>query len=137
MTEIRHVCMPVDVTGNRYILIPMNKRTVDGVEVTVYGESDLGWLEGAAENARALWSKRAEAYLKKHGDVGSCVLGAGFWVWFQPKGKRKPVKRMILSAEEVTSAQGSLVWEDSKDEVMKCLTDGYVEGVEYAWGRMD
>jgi len=70
------------------------------------------------------WIKQSEAY----GDVGSCVLGAGFKFRYQDKFYFMP---------PLSRWQGSCSWEASKDRVQeKLVAVGAVE-VEYKWGVMD
>ena len=76
------------------------------------------------EAVRAEWEQRQNIY----GDVGTCVLGAGFT--FKHKGvyyKMPPQGRW----------QGSLSWEASKDDIKDMLLDIGCEDITYDWGRMD
>ena len=65
---------------------------------------------------------------KEYGDVGSCVLGAGFqfeykgeWYFMPPQGPW----------------QGSCSWEASKDDVKKQLESAGATEITYYWGWMD
>ena len=70
------------------------------------------------------WSQQSEAY----GDVGSCVLGAGFKFRYQEK---------LYFMPPFSRWQGSCSWEASKDQVKeKLVAVGAVE-IEYKWGVMD
>lgn len=93
-------------------------------------------LVNAIVDARMLWSSECDEYMRKHGDVGSCVLGAGFSIEYIPKGKRSPRMLMILSADSVCRGQGSVIWEDSKNKVEQIFSDAGIK-VYYSWGRMD
>lgn len=65
---------------------------------------------------------------KEYGDVGSCVLGAGFqfeykgkWYFMPPQGPW----------------QGSLSWEASKDDIQQQLEAAGATNITYDWGWMD
>ena len=65
---------------------------------------------------------------KKEGDIGSCVLGAGFK--FKWNGDE-----YFMSA--CSPWQGSCSWEVHKDVVHKMLEDVGATEICYNWGRMD
>jgi hypothetical protein len=105
-------------------------------QVQCYQDDDLETAEfqQVCGTAKELWTNRCDEYVKKNGDKGSAVIGAGFTVRHLPPGARKPRPKMVLHSPMV--AQGSLVWETSKDEVEKVFRDAGIE-VDYAWGSMD
>ena len=74
--------------------------------------------------------------IAEHGDKGSCVLGAGLVVRYLPPRCRRDVEHEIISARDATSAQGSCVWEESKDEVIAFLAARGIVA-SYACGNMD
>jgi len=70
------------------------------------------------------WKEKADAY----GDVGTCVLGAGFL--FRYRGRRY---EMSPSARW----QGSISWEHCRDEIQGMLEAAEATDITYNWGRMD
>jgi hypothetical protein len=70
------------------------------------------------------WKERAE----KYGDIGGCVLGAGF------KFTYKGVEYFM---PPVSKWQGSLSWEHCKDEIKSMLSDIGATNIEYNWGILD
>lgn len=104
--------------------------------ITIYSKEELQEKLPIIEQAKQLWKDRCNEYMSVNGDQGICVIGAGFSVYNIPKGKRTYRKLMILSAYTVTPAQGSLVWENSKDEIKQFLKNNGLE-VTYNWGTMD
>lgn len=75
-------------------------------------------------NIMNIWFSKAKAY----GDKGSCVIGAGFS--FDYNGDE-----YFMSA--CSPYQGSLSWEDSKDEIESELRTIGCENIKYDWGIMD
>lgn len=65
---------------------------------------------------------------KKEGDIGSCVIGAGFK--FSYKGK----KYFMCSC---SPWQGSISWERHKDTIEEMLNNIGATDIIYDWGRMD
>lgn len=110
-------------------------KTINGKQY--YQESDLPGLMTEILNARHMWTRCCSKYMRNHGDVGSCVIGAGISVPYVPKGCRKPRSRMIISSSQVTGAQGSLVWEESVAGILQYLHEHGVPGAFYNPGRMD
>jgi len=51
-----------------------------------------------------------------------------------PPGGRKPQRKLILRSP--SKYQGSLTWENSKDEIAQFFDDNGIK-VEYEWGAMD
>ena len=88
------------------------------------------------ETAKAMWAMSCVNHFEKHGDTGTCVLGAGIYCMAVPKGKRKPVEYPLISALEVAQAQGSTNWESGKDAVLAYLKGNGIE-CGYNWGFMD
>lgn len=112
-------------------------KTVKGIRC--YEEIDLiggANLVSVILDAKHLWEARCKQYMTVYGDCGSCVLGAGISINFIPKGKRTPRRLQVIRAMDICRAQGSLVWEDSKDEVLRVFERAGIE-VFYNWGNMD
>lgn len=63
-----------------------------------------------------------------YGDVGSCVLGAGFTFEYQGEFYEMP---------PVGRTQGSISWEHYKDQIHQMLRDIGAINIEYHWGMMD
>jgi len=116
----------------------MKTVTIRDTTYTCYQHSDLSneVMQGTIAKARDLWQKRCAEYVAKHGDRGSCVMGAGIAVWYLAKKCRTPGKLIIIDAREATWYQGSVIWEDSRAEVQKFLADNGIVTC-YAWGNMD
>lgn len=70
------------------------------------------------------WGELAD----KVGDIGSCVLGAGFLFKYKKKW-------YFLTPN--TRHQGSVSWETNKDEIMEMLQNLGVTDLRYEWGIMD
>jgi len=69
-------------------------------------------------NADCLWCVSIHDEFKE--DYGSCVLGAGFYVWILESTRhRKPYKCFILTPP--TRFQGSVTWESSAPKVHSYL----------------
>jgi hypothetical protein len=77
---------------------------------------------------QALWTARNEEYVRKHGNIGTCVLGAGFTFTY----KDTPYE-MIPRA----GYQGSITWEASVPEMTERLKGLGCENVVFHWGNMD
>lgn len=71
-----------------------------------------------------IWREKANAY----GDVGSCVLGAGFN--FKYKG-------LYYKMYPISIWQGSCSWEASVPEITQMLNDIGCTDVYFEWGNMD
>lgn len=101
-----------------------------------YTDYELHQLETQIEKATLLWRDGCKAYFRAKGDIGSCVLGAGIYVMHLGPRQRKPRKKMIISATQVSPAQGSCIWESCKDVPMDYLKR---EGIEvfYEYGNLD
>ena len=112
-------------------------KTVKGIEC--FEQVDLTCnvsLVNAILKAKLIWSDACTKFMEQHGDTGSCVMGAGISIDFIPKGKRTPRRLMVISQYDVCSAQGSVVWEDSKDLALKVFEDHGI-ATHYSWGMMD
>lgn len=70
------------------------------------------------------WAKKANAY----GDVGSCVIGAGFEFTYNGKQYKMP---------PASKWQGSCSWEASKDETWIRLAEIGATDIRYEWGNLD
>jgi hypothetical protein len=62
------------------------------------------------------------------GDIGSCVLGAGFNFEYQDN-------EYFMDA--CSPYQGSISWEQHKDDIQKMLEDIGATKIYYKWGNMD
>jgi hypothetical protein len=78
----------------------------------------------ALEPARAEWEKRQNDY----GDVGSCVIDAGFRFVFDGLFYKMPPQGCT---------QGSISWEASVDYIQQMLVDAGCKDVSYNCGVMD
>jgi len=96
---------------------------------------DIGFKQ-IVDDAKRVWRRCCDDYYKNNGDRGPCVLGAGIYIHYLPKKKRKPVKHRLISAFDVTPAQGCFVWEHSAQNMVKLLRD---QGIHcwFEYGRMD
>ncbi len=65
---------------------------------------------------------------KKTGDIGSCVLGAGFT--FEYKGDE-------WKMAACSPWQGSMSWEAHRGEVELMLSNIGCKNIRYHWGMMD
>lgn len=90
----------------------------------------------AVDAAKVFWAKRCAETIAQKGDYGTCVLGAGLVVNYLAKGKRKPRDLKIISAHDVTNAQGSCVWETSYREAIAFLAGRGIIAT-YEAGNMD
>jgi len=76
------------------------------------------------ESIRSEWEKRENEY----GDVGSCVLGAGFRFKFDGLYYKMPPQGHY---------QGSCSWEASADIIREMLKNAGCKEISYDWGNMD
>jgi hypothetical protein len=90
----------------------------------------------AVEAAKGIWKKSCEAHFAKHGDSGTCVMGAGIYIDLIPRRCRKPQKYFIIRANEVSCCQGSTNWEYGRQEVLDYLKAHGIEA-RYEWGIVD
>lgn len=109
-----------------------------GFEVTAYQEVDVSSekFKGIVQDAKTLWKAKCESNFQEFGDSGSCVVGAGIYVYYLGKGKRKAEKRMIISASKVSCCQGSLNWEHGQEEIVSFLKENGIEA-KFEYGQMD
>jgi hypothetical protein len=80
------------------------------------------------KSIQAAWNERIEQYVREHGDIGSCVLGAGFKFKYQGQLYKMP---------PYGGSQGSITWEKSQPEIKRMLEALGVENLKYDWGVMD
>jgi hypothetical protein len=106
--------------------------------VTAYQERDLetGPVAAAINVTATMWRDRCQKYLDTQGDRGTCVLGAGIEIYYLPKRCRFPKSKMVIPVYQVVAAQGSLVWEESVEDILAHLKSKGVEA-SYNPGRMD
>lgn len=70
------------------------------------------------------WANRANSY----GDIGSCVLGAGFEFEYKDQKFFMPPR---------SRCQGSISWEHCKDDIESLLVEIGATEIYYRWGYMD
>ena len=109
-----------------------------GCKVIAYQETDLNEtaFKTVVNDAKNLWKAKCESNFQECGDVGSCVVGAGIYVYYIGKGKRKADKRMIINAMSVSSCQGSLNWEHGQEEIVSYLKENGIDA-KFEYGTMD
>lgn len=95
--------------------------------------ANLNEVVGAA---REMWIESAKKEFEKDGDYGSCILGDGICIDVIPKGKRKPVQKMLISAREVAQCQGSIHYERGQSAVVEYLKSQGIDAY-YESGWMD
>ena len=123
--------------GNVFIGVAHNQRT--GImELKTYMQFELEAIEFKAtlSTAKAMWGASCLSHFEKHGDTGTCVLGAGIYCMAVPKGKRKAQKHTLISADSVAQAQGSTNWESGKSEILAYLRANGIS-CAYEYGFMD
>lgn len=104
--------------------------------IECYQDADLkdpNFLD-ICKKAKQLWVQRCNEYINKNGEAGTCVVGAGFAVWYLPPRARKPQQKMVIVPPK--NLQRSITWESSKDEIMGFFKENAIE-VEYKMGAMD
>lgn len=99
--------------------------------------SELAKFEDVINKAREMWKERANEYFEKHGDVGSCVLGAGICIYAVPPRCRNEKKISLIPSHEVARCQGSLHWEHRVNEVVDFLKANGLERAYFDYGMMD
>lgn len=87
--------------------------------------------------ARDMWAAAIKEQLEKEGDTGTCVLGASISISYLPPKARNRVDRELISVHQVCSAQGSITWERSVDQVIAYLKGAGIPSAYYNCGRMD
>jgi hypothetical protein len=107
----------------------------DMPEPTVYTDADLVKFHPAFMEAMSLWSLRCAQYVAKHGDKGSCVIGAGIGVYYRGPRKRSYELKLVIDVP-MTASQGSCTWEASVPEVIAFLKTRGIEA-HHIYGRMD
>lgn len=105
--------------------------------ITAYQDADLdSSFHEKVDICRESWKERCKEYVAEHGDEGSCVMGAGFFIYYLPKRAKTPRKKMLISAHSVSAAQGSVTWEHSVPQITK-MFNTFGINVEYEYGNMD
>lgn len=109
-----------------------------GFEVTAYQEADVSdpKFKRIVQDAKTMWKAKCESNFQEFGDSGSCVVGAGIYVYYLGKGKRKAEKRMLINAVSVSCCQGSLNWERGHEEIVSYLKENGIE-TRFEYGQMD
>ena len=85
---------------------------------------------------RRTWRGRCAEYVRKHGDKGTCVMGASIGIELLLRGRKNPISHTLINVSDICYAQGSLVWEDSVDEMLTLLRDAF-PSVQYNPGSMN
>ena len=88
------------------------------------------------QRAKHLWAKRCKEHYQKHGDTGTCVLGASIDCYIIPYKCRKYKPYCLISAHDVACSQGASNWENSVKEVIDYLKENGIEA-HYNCGHMD
>lgn len=114
------------------------KRGLGGADIVAYQDADLEdiGLQQILGEAKRDWADRIATYVHQHGDVGSCVLGAGIAVWYLPPRCRKPRKKVIINPHVIVPYQGSVTWEVSANIIVDYLKKNGIE-CWFEYGRMD
>lgn len=89
-------------------------------------------VEKVLGQARSMYMALSMAYLKKHGDVGTCVLGNGLYIAVKPPRARSAFMLRIAGAMGQSESPGYAC----KDAVLKFLKDNGIDAW-YECGRMD
>ena len=74
------------------------------------------------------WTNLSNAEGRKRGDIGTCVLGAGFDFYYQNR---------FFHMAPTCRYQGSIMWEHSKDRITELLKQAGATEIYYHWGTMD
>lgn len=90
----------------------------------MYGGAEGETIPPELVNIQQEWAEKANAY----GDIGSCVLGAGFEFTYNGKQYKMP---------PASKWQGSCSWEASKDETWIRLAEIGATDIRYERGNMD
>lgn len=103
-----------------------------------YREADIKKPEFIAiiEEATKMWEQSCIEDFEQNGDRGSCVMGAGFFIFYIPPRCRKPIRHMVISARKVARAQGSVNWEAGYEKVLNFMKSKGLD-VYYDWGYLD
>lgn len=75
-------------------------------------------------NIQQVWRQKADEY----GDVGSCVVGAGFVFTYKGQKYKMP---------PISKWQGSISWEHCIDEILEMLRNAGCEDIQYDYGILD
>ena len=114
----------------------MKTITYASENIECYEDTDLkdpGFLD-ICKRAKALWVSRCNEYIERHGEAGTCVVGAGFAVWYLPPRGRKPQEKMVVIPP--VNLQRSITWESSKDEIQRFFENNGIK-THYKMGSMD
>jgi hypothetical protein len=103
------------------------------ISYTIYPAHMEQKLLFIGSNAEMKWRTLAEGFkmTQKPEDLGEKVKDMGFFVWYIPKGKRKPRKLFICLA--YGAKEGSLPYECYIEEMKKLFEDHNVD-VQYQGG---
>jgi hypothetical protein len=74
------------------------------------------------------WTRLANEYGDNEGDIGSCVIGAGFNFTY---------KNLSYRMIPMSKWQGSLTWEKFVKEIREKLEKIGAENIMYDWGMLD
>lgn len=103
------------------------------ISYTIYPSHMEQSLLAIGSEAEMLWKLKAESFklFKNPETLGEKVKDMGFFVWYIPKGKRKPQKLFICSA--YGAKHGSLPYEVSIEDVKTFFKDKEID-VQYQGG---
>ncbi len=82
------------------------------------------------------WQASCQAAIKKYGNTGSCVLGAGIAIRVKPPRCRNYRRWLLIKSHEATNYQGSIIWEHGVEKIVKELQAAGID-CYYECGRMD
>ncbi|WP_336786923.1 hypothetical protein [Paenibacillus sp. MMO-177] len=103
------------------------REEVKETKLVIFTNNTIEQAPAEIADIQRFWSDKIKDYVSKKGDVGSCVVGAGFT--FEYQGERYKLPPL--------GAQGSVVWEDSADEIMRLLIGVGATNIKYNWGVLD
>lgn len=87
-----------------------------------------GEFKSIEEYSFQLVMNKWEEFAKNVGDIGSCVLGAGFSFEYNENQYFLPPPNAF---------QGSISWETNKDDIENMLKEMGCKNINYHWGNMD
>lgn len=90
----------------------------------VYGGQEGETVPPELVQIQEEWAEKANAY----GDIGSCVIGAGFEFTYQGKDYRMP---------PISHWQGSCSWEAFTDKIHARLEEAGAENIRFNCGVLD
>lgn len=100
------------------------------ISFSIYPHHMMQELLIIGSEAEMLWKVQAEKFMQfqKPKDFGEKVKDMGFYVWYIPKGKRKPQKLFICSAYGAKK-YGSLPYEVGLESIKKWFKNKDVDAI--------